>query len=203
MWANTQLFTSSVLVLPSLFAHCLHSTIIKRDLLYICAEMVHVLRTAFACATSSSNTTALAAAGACLRALSTGATYTLTKVFTQQDASEFAALTGDSNPIHTDKAAANVAGHAAPILPGMLMASMFPAIIGSNFPGALYLKQQLKFRKPALVGSSITAEVRVSSKSGNRVTFETACRDASGILILDGTALAKIKEQKAAAEQQQ
>jgi 3-hydroxybutyryl-CoA dehydratase len=73
---------------------------------------------------------------------------------------------------------------------------MFPAIIGSNFPGALYLTQTLKFRKPALVGSSITAEVRVSSKSGKRVTFETTCRDDAGGVIVDGTALALIKEQQ-------
>jgi 3-hydroxybutyryl-CoA dehydratase len=169
-----------------------YSAIVSR----ISADMVLVLRTVFACASGSSSTALAAAAAACLRALSTGATYKLTRVFSQQDASNFVALTGDSNPIHTDKAAASSAGHAAPILPGMLMASMFPAIIGSNFPGALYLTQTLKFRKPALVGSSITAEVRVSSKSGTRVTFETACRDASGGVVVDGTALAVIKEQQ-------
>ncbi|KAF6266472.1 HotDog domain-containing protein [Scenedesmus sp. NREL 46B-D3] len=149
-----------------------------------------------ACGFGCSSSSIPLAAAACLRALSTGATYTFTRVFTQQSASEFVALTGDSNPIHTDKAAASAAGHAAPILPGMLMASMFPAIIGSHFPGALYLTQTLKFRKPALVGSSITAEVRVSSKSGNRVTFETICRDTQGVAIVDGRALALLTGQQ-------
>lgn len=37
------------------------------------------------------------------------------------------------------------------IIPGSLCASLFPAIIGSAFPGALYLSQTLKFRNPALV----------------------------------------------------
>ena len=37
------------------------------------------------------------------------------------------------------------------MLPGMMCASLFPAIIGSAFPGALYLSQTLKFRQPALV----------------------------------------------------
>jgi 3-hydroxybutyryl-CoA dehydratase len=73
---------------------------------------------------------------------------------------------------------------------------MFPAIIGSNFPGALYLTQTLKFRKPALVGSSITAEVRVASKSGRRVTFETTCRDAAGGVVVEGTAVALMKAQQ-------
>lgn len=34
-----------------------------------------------------------------------------------------------------------------------MCASMFPAIIGSNFPGAIYLTQTLKFRKPVEVAS--------------------------------------------------
>jgi 3-hydroxybutyryl-CoA dehydratase len=153
-----------------------------------------LLRTATACVHSNSSSAVPAAA--CLRALTTGATYTLTRLFDKQSAANFVALTGDSNPIHTDKAAANAAGHAAPILPGMLMASMFPAIIGSNFPGALYLTQTLKFRKPALVGSSITAEVRISSKSGSRIAFETLCRDEEGAVMVEGTALALIKEQQ-------
>lgn len=157
-------------------------------------SMSMMLHTASGCRWCSSSAAVLAAAS--LRALNTGATYTLTKVFDQQSSSEFVALTGDSNPIHTDKAAASAAGHVAPILPGMLMASMFPAIIGSNFPGALYLTQTLKFRKPALVGSSITAEVRVSSQSGKRVTFDTTCRDAAGGVVVEGTALALIKAQE-------
>ena len=33
----------------------------------------------------------------------------------------------------------------------MLCASLFPAIIGSKFPGILYLTQTLKFRQSALV----------------------------------------------------
>lgn len=32
------------------------------------------------------------------------------------------------------------------------MASLFPAIIGTAFPGAIYASQTLKFREPALVG---------------------------------------------------
>ena len=42
-------------------------------------------------------------------------------------------------------------GFEAPVVPGMLCASLFPAIIGSKFPGVLYLTQTLKFRQSALV----------------------------------------------------
>ena len=47
---------------------------------------------------------------------------------------------------------ASLAGFTAPVLPGMLCASVFPALIGSLFPGALYLTQTLRFRHVALVG---------------------------------------------------
>jgi acyl dehydratase len=42
-------------------------------------------------------------------------------------------------------------GFASPVVPGILLASLFPAIIGSKCPGAVYLSQTLKFRAPALV----------------------------------------------------
>lgn len=83
--------------------------------------------------------------------LAPGAAFTLTKRYTPEEVAAFAASTGDSNAIHTSAAAAAAAGLPAPILPGLLMAALFPAIIGSQFPGALYLSQSLKFKQYALV----------------------------------------------------
>lgn len=48
-----------------------------------------------------------------------------------------------------DDAVAAAAGRRplqGPIVPGMLLASLFPAIIGTRFPGALYATQSLAFR---------------------------------------------------------
>ena len=93
----------------------------------------------------------------------------------------FTDITGDSNPIHRCLSAAKAQGtlccwkwpddhnlvpacpehapHACAglpgcVLPGMLCASLFPAIIGSAIPGALYVSQMLKFRRPAMVRCS-------------------------------------------------
>lgn len=146
---------------------------------------------------------ALAAAAAaqpsCVRRVSSGV-FTLCRAFSQQDVDAFVALTGDSNPIHS-QAAAGSGGSAAraPILPGMLLASLFPALIGSAFPGALYASQSLKFRRQAAVGEPVTAVVSVASASGSRVAFDTVCRDAAGNVLLDGTALALIRPAAAAA----
>lgn len=137
---------------------------------------------------------ALAALRSQGRLLTTGSAYNATQVFTQQDVDGFVGLSGDSNPIHVDPSSAAAAGYEAPIVPGMLMASMFPAIIGSTFPGALYLTQTLKFRRHACVGTTVHAEVIVATRSGQRVTFNTTCKDALGNVLVDGTALALIKE---------
>jgi 3-hydroxybutyryl-CoA dehydratase len=103
--------------------------------------------------------------------------YEKTHIFDSKDVDTFTASTGDSNPIHREPSAARAqgdhpslaldpgvacsdslgctfsddAGLPGCVLPGMLCASLFPAIIGSSFPGALYLSQTLKFRQPAMV----------------------------------------------------
>lgn len=49
------------------------------------------------------------------------------RVFTQEDVDAFLQLTGDANPIHRRHGGANA------VVPGLLCASLFPGIIGSNF----------------------------------------------------------------------
>ncbi|KAF8056456.1 phaJ [Scenedesmus sp. PABB004] len=132
------------------------------------------------------------APGAQRRALHVGQAWSTTRAFSAADAAGFGALTGDANPIHADRAAAAAAGLAAPVVPGMLLASLFPALIGTAFPGALYLGQSLKFRRPAPLGAAVTATVTVSRASGGRVAFATVVRDAAGAVLVDGDALARV-----------
>eukprot|EP00884_Botryococcus_braunii_P015239 jgi/Botrbrau1/2399/Bobra.0395s0029.3 len=77
-----------------------------------------------------------------------GATFATIKTFDSSDVDLFARLTGDENPIHISSNTASSDGANA-VLPGILCASLFPAVIGSQFPGALYLKQSLNFRRVA------------------------------------------------------
>lgn len=84
-------------------------------------------------------------------------------------------------------------GRPAAIVPGMLLASLFPAIIGSTFPGALYATQTLAFRSSCLVDEPVTATVAVTRASGRRVVFDTSVRaSADGRVLVDGSALAMI-----------
>lgn len=102
-------------------------------------------------------------------------------------------LTGDKNPIHTSVFAAVDAGFTHPVLPGMLCASLFPAIIGNQFPGAVYLTQTLNFRQVALQNEPLEAVVTVKKVSGRRIMFETVCRRSKDqIVLVDGAALARM-----------
>jgi len=120
-----------------------------------------------------------------------GAEFATSKRYTHAEVAAFLAATGDANAIHVSGAAAAAAGLSAPILPGMLLASLFPAIIGSTFPGALYASQSLAFRAPAAVGAEVRACVVVTAASGSRVRFRTEATAAEGgALLVDGEAIA-------------
>jgi acyl dehydratase len=99
---------------------------------------------------------------ASLASLQPGATFYLAKCFSQEDIDQFTSLTGDSNPIHRaanppvepsgrPAATKDAAAPSSSVVPGILTASLFPAIIGSNFQGALYLSQTLRFKSSVLV----------------------------------------------------
>ncbi|KAM0920078.1 hypothetical protein ACQ4PT_007734 [Festuca glaucescens] len=97
--------------------------------------------------------------------------------FTADDVAAYAAVSGDRNPVHLDDAFAR-SGSAGAALPrgclvhGMLAASLFPALIASRFPGALYASQTLRFMAPVYVGDEAVAEVRAIHIS---VKFVTNC----------------------------
>mmetsp|Transcript_11405 Transcript_11405/g.41740 ORF Transcript_11405/g.41740 Transcript_11405/m.41740 type:complete len:170 (-) Transcript_11405:608-1117(-) len=109
------------------------------------------------------------------------------RVFTQEDVDAFLQLTGDANPIHRRHGGANA------VVPGLLCASLFPGIIGSNFAGSLYLKQQLSFRSPVYVGDEVEATVEFAHVSGQRAKLVTTCkRMQCGTVAVDGQALARL-----------
>merc|ERR1712224_657473 len=73
-------------------------------------------------------------------------------------------------------------GNERPIVPGLLCSSLFPSIIGTTFPGSLYLGQTLRFRKKVYVGDAVVARLVVSRVQGRRTTFETTCvKEESGL----------------------
>lgn len=67
--------------------------------------------------------------------LSIGHVLRASRIFTGQDVAHYAEITGDYNPVHLDSEfATSVAGFdRGRVVHGMLVASLFPSIIASNF----------------------------------------------------------------------
>ena len=79
---------------------------------------------------------------------------------------EFAALTGDRNPIHLDAEFAKNTIFGRPIAHGMLISSYFSKLIAENFPGpgSIYLSQNINFLRPCFVGDTITVKIILGDK---------------------------------------
>lgn len=107
--------------------------------------------------------------------------------------SEFAALTGDRNPIHLDAEFAKNTLFGRPIAHGMLISSYFSKLIAENYPGpgSIYLVQNIKFLKPCFVGDKITVKIILNEKieSEKKTIYHLFTRIFNGdILLVDGTA---------------
>ena len=128
--------------------------------------------------------------------LKIGQSYAMSRVFTQQDVKDFAALSYDSNPLHMDAEYARTTRFGELIVPGFLTASMFSAIIGTKFPGkgSVYLSQDMSFWKPVFPEREVIAEVVVKElyPEKRRVLLETCCYDENHELLISGTALVKM-----------
>jgi 3-hydroxybutyryl-CoA dehydratase len=74
----------------------------------------------------------------------------------------------------------------------MLSAAYISAVLGTQLPGpgAIYLSQSLRFRRPVRIGDEVVARVTVMALDERRghVTLETVCLVA-GKVVLDGEAL--------------
>ncbi len=119
--------------------------------------------------------------------------YTHEFKFSQSEVDQFAQVTGDKNPVHTDPAYAAKTMFKRPIMHGMLSASLFSKVFGTLFPGegTIYLKQSLNFLKPMYVDVTYEAVFTVKEliKDKNRAIIETVIKDkTTGILCTSGEA---------------
>ena len=107
--------------------------------------------------------------------------YTHEFKFSQEEVNQFAQVTGDKNPVHTDAAYAAKTMFKRPIMHGMLSASLFSKVFGTLFPGegTIYLKQSLNFLKPMYVDVVYEAVFTVKEviKDKNRAIIETQIKD--------------------------
>lgn len=121
----------------------------------------------------------------------------LHRSFTPDEVRQFATLSLDTNPLHTNAEFASHSRFGQLIVPGMLSASLFSAIIGTRLPGngSIYLSQNLSFRKPVYPNREVIATVTVIhiDKEKNRVNLSTTLHDVDGTLLIDGAALIQLQ----------
>src|SRR6266849_3900020 len=126
------------------------------------------------------------------RDIELGQTFELERTFTVEDVERFAAVSGDWSPLHVDPGYAAATEFGGCVVHGMLLASLFSQLVGMHIPGtlALYLGQDLSFRRPVLVGETVRAAAKVTGKNEATATLAlaTEIRNGAGLIAVSGTA---------------
>jgi 3-hydroxybutyryl-CoA dehydratase len=134
------------------------------------------------------------AEGKSIYELKIGESAELSRTVTEKDVEDFARVTGDNNPVHTDKAYAEKTIFKGRIAHGVLSLGIFSTILGNILPGhgTIYLSQEVKFLAPVRIGDTITAKVEVLDliPEKNRAKFRTTCVNQEGKMVVDGYAWA-------------
>lgn len=129
--------------------------------------------------------------GLYLEDLSVGQSSSLTRTVDAKGIESFAEVTGDNNPVHLDEDYAAATPFKTRIAHGMLSAGYISAVIGTQLPGpgAIYLAQALRFKRPVKIGDAVTATATITAIDTEkaRITLETVCT-VDGKPVVEGEA---------------
>ena len=141
-------------------------------------------------------------AGFFLEDLEVGQNAELTRRVGEADIAAFAAVSGDVNPLHLDEAYAETTPFKGRIAHGMLSAAYISAVLGTALPGpgAVYVSQNLRFRRPVRIGDEVTARatVRTIDAGKSQATLATVCL-VRGKTVVDGEAVVTVPRRPEAA----
>lgn len=120
--------------------------------------------------------------------------------YTQDEVNQYATVSGDTNPLHTDQEAGKNSIFGRCIMHGFLGASVFTKIFGALWyaDGHIYMKQSMMWLKPMFVDTKYKAVITVKEifPEKNRVLYDCAVYDiASGDQTISGEALLMNKKQ--------
>jgi len=124
--------------------------------------------------------------------LKVGDSASLSRTLTYRDIELFAIMSGDVNPAHVDKEFADSDMFHKIIAHGMWGGALFSTVLGTQLPGpgAIYLGQSLRFRRPVGLGDTVTVTVTVAEmdEDKHRVTLECQATNQRGEIVISGTA---------------
>jgi len=124
--------------------------------------------------------------------LSVGDRFEFTKTISEEEVTQFAAVSGDTNPLHLDDEFAEETRFDGRIVHGTLVGGLISAAL-ARIPGlVVYLSQDLEFHNPVRIGETLTAECEIVEDLGNnqyRLTTQVRNGDE---LAIDGEAVVLI-----------
>jgi acyl dehydratase len=122
-----------------------------------------------------------------------GAVARRTRKVSERDIELFTELTGDRNPLHYDRAAAEASRFGGLIVQGGVTSGLLNAVVAEDLPGpgSVFLHVDWSFKAPVRPGDEITAEVEVLEVRQDKplTRLRTTIANQEGTVVLDGTAL--------------
>ncbi|MFJ7699422.1 MaoC/PaaZ C-terminal domain-containing protein [Lysinibacillus fusiformis] len=120
-----------------------------------------------------------------------GLTASFSVVITEEHLSVFQNLTGDINPLHSDKQYAQEKGYPSKIVFGMLTASYYSTLAGVYLPGerSLLHSVETKFLAPVFCGDKLTIFGTVADKSDTfkQITIKANIENQQGQMVSKAT----------------
>lgn len=122
--------------------------------------------------------------------IAVGDTAEMRRLITADDLFVFAAASGNSNPMHLEDSDLDGDGTVERIAPGMFVASLISAVLGTKLPGpgTLYRRQTLDFHARAHAGEEVVIRAEVVAKADGAVRLRTEVSHLDGRPILTGEA---------------
>ncbi len=127
--------------------------------------------------------------------LAVGDKFEFTKTLSDDDIKEFAAASGDTNPLHLDDEYAAETRFQERIAHGTLVGGLISAAL-ARIPGlVVYLSQDLEFHNPVSVGETLTAACEIVEELGNsQYRLTTQVHNERGDVVIDGEAVVLIDQ---------
>ena len=124
-----------------------------------------------------------------------GAVYHFHSKFHKEHGLNFADLTGDYNPLHTDPVFGEKSLFHKNIVHGMLIGSLFSTLVGMYCPGekCLYVSQSLKFKEPVFYDDNVMVKGTVKSKNDSvqLITIKTEIVK-DNVVAISGNAIVRV-----------
>ncbi|MBO4247802.1 MaoC family dehydratase [Halomicrobium sp. IBSBa] len=117
-----------------------------------------------------------------------------TKRISDNDVKQFAAASGDTNPLHLDDDFAEQTRFRGRIAHGTLVGGLISAAL-ARLPGlTIYLSQDLEFHNPVRIDDRLTAEIEIVEDLGDDQYRLTTRVVDDGDVVIDGEAVVLIDE---------